>query len=150
MEKLNKSEVLQKARETYGTKAQILVCIEELNELACVLAKYPRYDDEEWAKINLHSKILDEYVDVTIILDHVKNIAGLSDSEIAVRQDAKIDRLSRWLNESNSQQQTFKDREVIEHDLCKECVNPNKSPDFCGSCFKNNSMEGTLPYFVKG
>ena len=39
-------KVLEEARNTYGSKNQILVCMEELNELACVLAKYPRYDDE--------------------------------------------------------------------------------------------------------
>lgn len=30
------SKILKQARDTYGNKNQILVCIEELNELACV------------------------------------------------------------------------------------------------------------------
>lgn len=45
---------LQQCRETYGDTAQILVSIEELNELACVLAKYPRYDDSKQARTELH------------------------------------------------------------------------------------------------
>ena len=47
-------EILKRARDTYGNKNQILVCIEELNELACVLAKFPRYNNEEDAVEKLH------------------------------------------------------------------------------------------------
>ena len=55
-------EILSKARETYGNKNQILVCIEELNELACVLAKYPRYDDDKEAVRDLYSKAIDSLI----------------------------------------------------------------------------------------
>ena len=47
---------LKKARDTYGNKNQILVCMEELCELSCVLAKYPRYADENKATSELHDK----------------------------------------------------------------------------------------------
>lgn len=106
--------VLEKARETYGVNNQILVCIEELNELACVLAKFPRYENPEQASIELHKKALDEVADVEIILCHVKSIFGLTGEEILTRKEAKLERLGRWLNESNSMRQTTVDREVIE------------------------------------
>ena len=56
----NIATTLAKARETYGNTPQILVAIEELNELACVLAKFPRYDSEQEAQIELHQKAVDE------------------------------------------------------------------------------------------
>ena len=55
---------LEKARQTYGNKNQIMVCMEELNELSCVLAKFPRYEDEQKATQDLHDKALDEVADV--------------------------------------------------------------------------------------
>ena len=48
------AEKLEKARKTYGNKNQIMVCMEELCELACVLAKYPRYEDETKATQGEH------------------------------------------------------------------------------------------------
>lgn len=109
------NNVLCKIRNMYGNKHQITVCIEELNELACVLCKYPRYKYEEQAVNELHDKVLDEYVDVCIILEHVKAIFHLTDSEISARYDAKIDRIDRWVHSNNkTPEQTLIDREVIE------------------------------------
>lgn len=111
---LNKEAMatLSKARETYGNKNQILVCMEELCELACVLAKYPRYADETMASDMLHDKALDEVADVMIILDHVKSILNIEDEELSLRIDAKIERVSRWLDHSSDMQETVDDREV--------------------------------------
>ena len=111
---LNKEAMatLSKARETYGNKNQILVCMEELCELACVLAKYPRYADEIKATKELHDKALDEVADVMIILDHVKSILNIGDEELSLRIDAKIERVSRWLDHSSDMQETVDDREV--------------------------------------
>ena len=52
--------VLSKARLTYGNKNQISVAIEELNELACVLCKFIRYEHEEDAVEALYDKVVDE------------------------------------------------------------------------------------------
>lgn len=105
---------LQKARETYGNKNQIMVCMEELCELACVLAKYPRYNSEAKATQELHDKALDEMADVMIILDHVQNILGLTDKEISERIKTKIERVQRWLTHSTSMQETVDDRKIQE------------------------------------
>lgn len=105
---------LKKARETYGNKNQIMVCMEELCELACVLAKYPRYSDESKATEELHDKVLDEMADVLIILDHVQNILGFTDEEISARIRTKIERVQRWLEHSSNMQETVDDRTLQE------------------------------------
>lgn len=107
--------VLSKLRQMYGNKFQIMVCIEELNELACVLCKYPRYNSEKQAVDELKDKVLDEYVDVCIILEHVKAIFDLTDTEIAKHYEAKLERVSRWVKSGNkTPEQTLIDREVKE------------------------------------
>lgn len=106
-------EILNRLRKMYGNKFQIMVCIEELNELACVLCKYPRYRYEEQAVNELHDKVLDEYVDVSIILHHVKNIFSLTDEEISQHTNAKLERVKRWVESNNhTPEQTLIDREV--------------------------------------
>ena len=109
---LKERRVLLKARKTYGNKNQILVCIEELNELACVLAKYPRYEDEKKATKELYQKALDEVADVYIILEHVKKIFHISEVDLSERMSKKVSRVSRWLNHSTSMQESIDDRTV--------------------------------------
>lgn len=105
-------EILSRIRETYGNTTQILVSNEELCELAAVCAKFPRYTDPEKARSELHSAAVDEVADVMIILDHIISIFGLSENEVHDRISGKVDRITRWLSESNSQEQTTVDREV--------------------------------------
>lgn len=105
-------KILSQCRETYGDTAQILVSIEELNELACVLAKYPRYDDRMKAVTELKEKALDEVADVFIVLDHIVNILDLDDAEVAERITRKISRVSRWLRTNDKFSQTLVDRAV--------------------------------------
>ena len=121
-------EVLAKARETYGNNTQIMVAIEELNELACVLAKFPRYDDEEEAKQELFNKCLDEVADVYTILEHIKAIFEISDEQLLLRRVQKAMRLQSWIEQSNSMQQTVEVREVpdVPDDMqltMEDCVN---------------------------
>ena len=145
--------VLSKARETYGNKNQILVCMEELNELACVLAKYPRYDDENKATQELHAKILDEVADVIIILDHVQNIADLTDTEIRQRISSKVDRLGRWLKHSESMQETVEDRKVTTPEPCKSCLRAASrevdSEEYCKMCLMAQGTEGISPFYIE-
>lgn len=108
----NEREILKQCRETYGDTAQILVSIEELNELACVLAKYPRYDDPEQAVTELKNKALDEVADVLIVLDHVVNILKITDTELYRRIEQKVSRVGRWLDTNNKFSQTLVDRKV--------------------------------------
>lgn len=50
-----------------------------------VFGKFPRYDNEEEARMKLVDAVLDEVSDVKIILDHVQNIFKLSDEEVLDR-----------------------------------------------------------------
>lgn len=139
--------VLETARKTYGNKNQILVCIEELNELACVLAKFPRYEDEAEAREKLMEAALDEVADVVIILEHVQKIFGLENKAIADRMEKKIERLERWLKNSTSMQRTLEDRTVGKID-CKTCQNW-ENPDYsmCKTCMSTEGTEGIRPFY---
>lgn len=105
-------EILKRARDAYGDTAQILVSVEELNELSCVCAKFPRYEDPDIARRELHSKAVDEVADVLIVLDHIINIFDLTPVDIGERVNAKVARMDRWLSKSQSQSQTMIDRDV--------------------------------------
>lgn len=102
---------LVKARNLYGDINQLAVCVEELSELAKVLAKYFRYD-RETALEKLREDAIDEVADVYIILEHVKNIFNLRNGEVNQRIDAKLERLQRWISTSNDFSYTMEDREV--------------------------------------
>lgn len=139
--------VLNRARSTYGNKNQILVCIEELNELACVLAKFPRYENEDEARTSLHDKAVDEVADVLIILDHVQNILGVSDDEVYTRVFEKVERLERWLSNSDSMQRTLEDR-VVGKAGCDTCQNW-KTPEasMCSTCMAAEATDGVRPFY---
>ena len=109
LEKLNK---LAQMRKKFGNNNQILVCIEELNELATILAKYPRYDNPEQAVDELRTKVLDEVADVNIILQHVYAIFNFTYDEIQQRIDKKMSRVSRWVENGKTMQETIDDRKV--------------------------------------
>ena len=140
-------KVLETARKVYGNKNQILVCIEELNELACVLAKFPRYEDEDEAREKLTEKVIDEVADVMIILDHVQKIFDIPDGAIADRIMKKIERLERWLKNSTSMQRTLEDRVVGVVD-CKTCQNwQNPEYSMCKTCMSTEGTEGVRPFY---
>ena len=136
--------VLAKARVTYGSKNQISVAIEELNELACVLCKFIRYEHEEDAIDSLYAHVIDELADVLVVTDHIKAIFDLADSTIEARAEAKVARVRNWLEKSDSMEQTTVDREVpdptekvfcdsVAHPNCKNCAN-NGDRATCEQC----------------
>lgn len=137
--------ILQEARDKYGNKNQILVCMEELNELGCVLAKFPRYELESTAKGVLHDAAVDEITDVMIVLEHAKAILDIEDREIEQRATQKLERLQRWLNSSNSIEQTTRDRAV--KCVCSTCHNDQKENNLafdsvCRPCLQAQATEG--------
>lgn len=162
-------EVLRKARQVYGNKNQIMVCIEELNELACVLAKYPRYADEKKATQELHDKALDEVADVYTILEHVKKIMDITEDELLQRRMLKVSRVKKWLSHSDSMQETVDDRD-LEEDMSGDCMNDffnwkeigacidckrvvtdtESYTNYCVHCLKAQATEGIAPFKVKG
>ena len=151
--KIDDNQALRLARETYGNKNQIMVCIEELNELACVLAKYPRYDNEETAKAELRDKALDELADVYIVLEHAKSILGISNFSVENRAWLKLERMKRWLNSSTSMQQTIDDRVVGEESTessCEGCIRENNKDEvLCNMCLASEAVEGIKPHYYK-
>ena len=106
--------ILQEAREVYGDDKQMAVAMEELAELAAVLSKYFRYDNKDKAIEELHDKVISEVADVYIILEHVKAIFELKPRDIEQMQFLKLTRLSRWLEFSDSPEQTLVDRGLHE------------------------------------
>lgn len=103
--------VLQQARETYGYANQILVTIEELNELSCALAKYPRYNNHKTGLEKTRTKVIEEVADVLVVLEHVYTIFDLDPAEVAAIIDKKVRRLKKWLQNSDSLQYTTECRE---------------------------------------
>ena len=129
-------KMLEKARDTYGFKNQITVAIEELCELSTILAKYPRYEEHENAMLGIRKKVLEEYADVVVVLDHVFNIFNLTDQEVDEAISHKIVRLARWMDTNSSLEHTTKDRRLgcstscrgWEHlEECKNCGGSNES-----------------------
>lgn len=143
-------KILRTARKTYGNRNQLLVSIEELNELACVLAKYPRYEDDKTAVKELYDKALDEVADVYTILEHVKAIFGISEEALWRRRTAKAVRLQRWMSNSSSMVETTKDRAVESEstsvNVCKTCKRELTTEEtwenYCRPCFQAQATEG--------
>lgn len=103
---------LQQARDTYGARNQISVAIEELCELATALSKFVRYEHEDNGVAKTREKVLDEYADVCIVLEHVQKIYGFTPEEEHTAMRAKVDRLKRWLQTTSSLEYTTVDRTV--------------------------------------
>lgn len=103
---------LMRAREIYGYSNQILVAMEELNELAAVLAKYGRYSEHDKALHALKDKVIDEVADVLNVIDHIQAIFDISDENLVLRCEQKAQRLERWLSNSNDLEYTTVDRAV--------------------------------------
>lgn len=121
-------DALAQARLTYGLQKQLSICAEECNELAIVCNKHCRYDTPEGAQKALHDEALTEIADVLIVLDHAITIFGVSEQELALKIDDKINRLKRWLSKSTSLEQSTRDRA-----LDTASAEP-KSKIPCGTC----------------
>lgn len=134
-------QILQLARDTYGTTKQILVSNEELCELAAVCAKFPRYEDEHTAQQALYEKAVGEVADVIIILDHIVNIFEIKAEDLSSSIDGKINRLNGWLQKSKSSEQTTIDRD-IPSSPCKDCSNRGDWRELKpgGACFTCKSV----------
>ncbi len=105
-------KLLKRAQDTYGYTNQITVATEELCELACILAKYPRYHNHEAACADLRDRVVDELADVTVVSKHIEMIFDITPKELYDRVQLKLARLERWLDTDSSMETTVKDREV--------------------------------------
>jgi hypothetical protein len=140
-------EALATARGVYGYNNQLLVAIEELNELSCVLAKYPRYETHTEALASLKSKVIDECGDVLNALDHIQAIFDISDEEMVEAAAKKGDRLRKWLYSSNSLEVTTYDRGIPENP-CPMCAS-NGSDPFSMPCLICKTKPGYKGFSAK-
>ena len=85
---------------------------EELSELSILCDKYQRFDSDERAIQALRAHTLEETADVLIVLDHIIKIFQITEEDLKPWVDVKIDRLKRWMNESNSLEQSTIDRSL--------------------------------------
>lgn len=114
--------VLRRARETYGIRKQLIISAEECNELAQALLKFFRYDDDTEALSKTREEVLKERADIAVILDHVDNIYGFTEEEIASVAELKIMRLNGWLYHSTKSEYTMQAREIpIKTKSCEGC-----------------------------
>lgn len=139
-------DTLRAARDRYGYQNQVLVAIEELNELSCVLAKYPRYDLHTEAVTSLREKVLEECGDVLNALDHVQAIFGISDFEAVEVAARKMDRVRRWLLTSETQEVGTVDRDIPEKP-CAMCKSNGGDPFSmpCLACHTKPGYKGFSP-----
>jgi NTP pyrophosphatase (non-canonical NTP hydrolase) len=84
-------QILQKALQTWGTHAQILIAVEEMSELTKALLKNINRGK------NNRDDILEEFVDVLITLEQLKIIYGLTDEEINAAFCEKTEKIHRRL-----------------------------------------------------
>lgn len=77
-----------------NSSAQMIVAIEELSELQKELTKALRNKIDRVA-------ILEEYVDVTIMLEQIKILYELNDKDINLMKKMKLDRLQTRLENNN-------------------------------------------------
>lgn len=139
-------KTLAAARDHYGYNNQLLVAIEELNELSCLLAKYPRYNSHTLAVKALRENVLDECADVFNVMDHIQAIFGISDDEIVEACGHKGDRLLHWMR-SSGMQITTEEREVPN----SPCFLCERGP-ICGSpdrLSKCNAQNGYALFTMK-
>ena len=87
-------KILQNAIDTYGTKAQIMQCIEEMAELIQAINKYFRANtEEEMAKAYI--SVIEEISDVQIMLEQMRIVFG--DKAVDEQITAKLGRLEKRL-----------------------------------------------------
>lgn len=139
-------KILQKAQNMYGFANQVNVAAEECCELAAVCTKYARFDSHEAACDKIREKIVEETADVTIVLHHLYMIFNITPEEQGKYMEAKLERLQRWMDESQSLEQSTVDRKVnIQGTVTgrTQCSQPNNSSipveedhtyDLCSDC----------------
>lgn len=110
MEKV--SEVLKKARTTYGAKNQLSVATEELCELSAVLQKFIRYSTPEKAIEKTRDEVIGELADVYNVIDHIIAIYGITPEELEKSRMQKAERLRIWLEKGNDLEYTTEYRDI--------------------------------------
>ena len=87
---LERAQVYQKAIDTFGVEAQLLMCIEEMSELTKAICKFRRAKPNQIPE-RLHD-IAEECADVTIMMEQLRLIFDFNDL-VCEHMDAKVERL---------------------------------------------------------
>lgn len=90
----NQINIMLTAINLFGDHAQIDMAIEEMSELTKELLKNRRGEENR-------SMIADEMADVYIMLEQLKFIFGVDETELKVNAESKLQRLNKRLIEVN-------------------------------------------------
>ena len=90
---MNRTEILQKAVDTYGRRMQEDICIEEMSELTKALIKCCRVKQEHEESETAEENVLEEIADVQIMLDQMRIIYG----DTSEQEEFKVNRLKERL-----------------------------------------------------
>ena len=91
----------RKVISTYGPKAQTVIHCEECAELIQAISKMHRIRLAEADDKDAYYNLVEEMADVLIIIAQLKEIYGISDSEIQKLVDFKCARQEARINESD-------------------------------------------------
>ena len=89
---MTKKQVYEQLIEKFGAENQILKCVEELNELGQVLCKLKSKSENKALVIK---NIIEEIADVEIMLEQIKLILGIEESDVKRMKSYKLHRTVR-------------------------------------------------------
>lgn len=89
---MTKKQVYEQLIEKFGAENQILKCVEELNELGQVLCKVKSKSENKALVIK---NIIEEIADVEIMLEQIKLILGIEESDVKKMKSYKLHRTVR-------------------------------------------------------
>lgn len=92
MDSVEREDVYRKAISKWGGIAQILICVEECSELQKALLH-----DMRVSKNSTDEEILDELVDVSIMVEQMRNLYQISDGRFLKKKNLKLLRLKELL-----------------------------------------------------
>ena len=100
------NEAIKKIADTYGYDAQSRQLIEEMAELTVALNKYYRVSILTPERVNFAERIKlgnikEEIADVTIMLEQIKYLLQISDTDIEQIIDQKLNRQLERINKEN-------------------------------------------------
>lgn len=88
-------KTIERNLEMHGVEYQLLVCFEELSELTKAITKAERYPGD----ISRVGDVAEELADVSICIETIKMIYGISDENLKEEVGRKINRLERMMDD---------------------------------------------------
>lgn len=92
MSKKEREQLYQEAKELFGYKLQLVVLMEELAELQKEIAKILRGELD-------HSDLIAELADVEIMIEQLKLLYNIKDTDVKQYKDIKLNRLGDMIRE---------------------------------------------------